>query len=202
VLVADVPATEAPTMPTFSTRVSFAGAPGPLPVVVRAVDAQGRFGPPQRLAIELVAPPEPAGELVITLRWDTMSDLDLHVVDSTGVEIWARRPSAYEPPPPPALPDPDGPARSGQLVADSNGGCVLDGRNREDVAYPTAPPPGRLVVRVDAPSLCGADAARWRVEVRQAGVVIAVAAGSAWPSDTRGAHELSAGRTALELDLP
>ena len=139
---------------------------------------------------------------MITLRWDTTSDLDFHVVDSSGVEIWARKPNAYRPPPPPAMADPDGPKNAAQLDFDSNAGCVIDGRNQEDVIFPLEPAPGRYTVRIDAFSLCGQSYANWRVEAITTVSRFGVAVGIASDADTRGTHDQGAGLTALQLDVP
>ncbi len=204
VVVAGVPDTLTPTLPTFHVVMGFATTlpAGPVELDARAVDAAGRFGPPSTTALTVDAAPIPDGKLVITLRWDTASDLDLHVVDPSGVEIWARKPNAYRPPPPPAQPDPDGPKNAAQLDFDSNAGCVIDGRNQEDVIYPLEPAPGRYTVRVDAFSLCGQSYANWRVEAIHDGQSIGAAAGIASDADTRGAHDEGAGLTALQLDVP
>lgn len=204
VVVAGVPDTLTPTLPTFQVEMSFAStlAAGPAQLVARAVDARGRFGPPSTTSLTIEAAPIPDGKLVISLSWDTPSDLDLHVVDPTGVEIWARKPNAYRPPPPPALPDPDGPKNAAHLDFDSNADCVIDGRDQENVIYPLEPPPGHYVVRVDAFSLCGQSGASWRVEAIHDGVTIGSATGFATDADTRGDHGQGAGLTALQFDVP
>ncbi|HZS40502.1 MAG TPA: hypothetical protein VFF06_26905 [Polyangia bacterium] len=187
ILPAGVPDTETPTEPSFHALLSFsrALAPGPITLDARAVDAAGRFGPPSTLALTVDAAAVPAGKLVFTLRWDTASDLDLHVVDPSGAEIWANHPSG-----------------SGALDLDSNAQCLIDGRDQEDVIFASSAPAGHYVARVDAFSLCGQTIADWRLEARADGVVIAEAAGTSVDADTIGPHERGSGRTALEIDLP
>jgi hypothetical protein len=188
VVPAGVPDTEAPTEPTFTAALSFARtiAAGARTLEARAVDAARRFGPPTTLPLTVTSLALPQGALVVHLAWDGGADLDLHVVDPAGVEIWSRHLFG------------DG----GGLDLDSNAGCHLDGRDQENVVYPTAAPPGRYVARVDAFALCGQPLADWRLDVLVEGAAIARASGTAYQADTRGDHGAGAGRTALTFDLP
>jgi hypothetical protein len=197
------PAVEAPSEPTFDARLSLARSArlGPRMLIVRAVDQTGRFGPPETLALTVVAAPAPTGRLTVHLEWDSDADLDLHVIDAAGVEIWAGHPSGYRTPPPPALPDPDAAKQAAQLDSDSNAGCHIDGRNQENVVWSVPPAAGHYVVRVDVPSLCGQTVADWRLRVLRDGTLIGEASGSLYDSDTRGAHGAGDGRTALVFDL-
>jgi hypothetical protein len=189
-LPAGIPDTETPTLPSFNAKMAFSASlpPGELTLVGHAVDDRGRFGPARTVTLTVLDAPEPSGALVITLTWDRPADLDLHVVEPSGNEIWADRPV--------------GDGHAGALDLDSNGGCILDGRDAEHVVYAGQAPPGHYVVRVDTPSLCGQPVAYWRAQATAAGQRLAEAAGSSVDADTRGPHERGAGRTAFELDLP
>jgi hypothetical protein len=204
IALAAPPGTDAPTLPTFDLRVAFAArlAVGPRTLVAHAVDARRHFGPATTQSLTVAAAAAPTGPLVVRLGWQGNADLDLHVIAPDGVEIWSGHPSGYQPPPPPALPDPAAAAMAAQLDADSNAGCVIDGRDQENVVWSHPPPSGHYIVRVDAPSLCGDALAAWRVDVVVGGAVTASATGEALGSDTRGDHRQGAGRTALEFDLP
>jgi len=204
VVVPGVPSTDTPTLPTLSARLAFAAAiaPGPRTLSASAVDAAGHVGPQASVELTIEDVPPVDGKLVIALTWSGASDLDLHVIDPTGVEIWAQRPNGYQRPQPPALPDPDQAKLAPQLDVDSNGQCVIDGRDREDVVYSQPPPAGRYLVRVDAFSLCSELSASWRVEAFLDGTRVAAAAGTAYDSDTRGAHAAGAGVTALDFVVP
>ena len=182
---AGVPVTEAPTLPTFDVRLAFARTlpTGARTLVAQAVDAAGHVGPPSLLELDIAGAELPAGALVVHLEWHGTADLDLHLVDPSGVETWARHPD-------------------GLLDVDSNAQCLFDGRDQENIVFATAPPAGHYVVRVDAFSLCGATLADWRVDVLRDGAVVATASGEAGDADTREAHDKGAGRTALELDVP
>jgi hypothetical protein len=194
-----------PTVPDVLTlrgalTVSPDAPPGATVVHLQAV-TDGVVGPRLELPLEVVEPNRPTGALVISLQWDTASDLDLHVVDAHGVEIWARHPNSWAPTPGQPV-DPNAWRTGGVLDADSNAQCLIDGRDAENVVWSQPPPAGHYVVRVDTVSLCEASSARWRVEVTSAGQTIATAEGASTVEATRGAHDRGAGVTALEFDLP
>ena len=139
---------------------------------------------------------------MVSLRWDTNADLDLHVVDPQGIEIWARNINSYQPPPPGQPEDPEAWRRGGILDHDSNAGCLIDGRRRENVVWAEAPPPGQYIVRVDPASLCGEPAARFVVEVHKQGVSAARASGILVEEQVRGGQGKGAGIFVLAFDYP
>lgn len=195
VVPAGLPDVAAPGFPTFDARLSFASSlsSGPQTLVVRAVDARDRFGPAESRELRVSAPGAPEGALVVSLSWDTDADLDLHVVDPSGVEIWKGDVTSQVP---------DGGASGGELDVDAGAGCVADGRRRENVVWGAAPPPGRYVVRVDTFSLCASSYATWRVEVRANGARLGAAEGQSGETDTTFPHGRGAGLVALELHVP
>jgi hypothetical protein len=201
---AGVPSTDAPTLPTFNVRLGFgrAIAAGSRRLVAQAVDAAGHVGPPSTQMIDIAALALPSGPLVVSLQWSVDADLDLHVVDPDGVEIFSRHPNGYRPPPPPALPDPTAAMNAPFLDGDSNAGCAIDGRDVENVVWKMPPMSGHYVVRVDATSLCGLPYADWQVQRLVDGSVVQTGSGEAIDADTRGAHDQGAGRTAFEFDVP
>jgi hypothetical protein len=74
------------------------------------------------------------GDVQITLRWESDSDLDLHVVEPSGEEIWYSDPGPTE--------------TGGQLDVDSNVGCDNDG-SVENVFWPEGDMPlGEYEVQV------------------------------------------------------
>jgi hypothetical protein len=202
-LPAAVPDVATPGAPSFGVTLAVSrDAPAglrTLQVVARAAD--GIAGALSTAALEITAPPEPTGELVVSLRWDTNADLDVHVVDGNGVEIWARNPNSWRAVPG-APPDPNAWRTGGLLDVDSNAQCVIDGRNRENVVWTVPPPPGHYLVRVDAFSMCGQAGVQWRVDAVLRGERIAAAEGSCTPASTRPPHELGAGVLAVEFDVP
>lgn len=205
VLAAGVPDVTAPDQPTYAAQLSFAPTlpPGPRNLAVQAVDAAGHAGPPrlQPLTVAERASALPDGALVIGLRWDTEADLDLHVVEPGGTEIWARKPTGSAGTPDGGASD-AGTATPGVLDVDSNALCVIDGRRAENVIYAQAAPAGTYLVRIDPWSLCGAAYANWVAEVRRNGEVVARAAGELVPSATRGPHGPGAGLLALTFAVP
>ena len=201
VVPAGVPDVSAPDLPTFRSVASYARSlrEGAYTLEARAVDERGQFGPPLRQVLTAlpIAPSRAvAGELVVTLTWDTDADLDLHVVDPQGHEIYHGAPSSRD------LFNADSEASLGVLDVDSNADCSGDGLRQEDVIWAAAPPAGHYLVRVDAPSLCGSAAARWRLLVMLRGAPLAAVSGSALDSATWGAHDRGAGVLALGFDVP
>jgi hypothetical protein len=204
VVPAGAPDVQSPLEPTFRATASFARSlsPGAHALVVRAVDAEGRVGAASVQPVDAIAAAAASGALVVTLSWDTEADLDLHVVEPDGVEIYKGNINAYAPPPPGQAADPTAYQRGAMLDVDSNAACVIDGQRAEHVTWKDAPPSGHYVVRVDAFSLCAAEDARWTVDVALAGASIARVTGTSLPSDTRFGHDRGAGILAVEFVLP
>jgi hypothetical protein len=205
IVVAGPPGLDAPDLPTFQARLSFAPdlPVGDLVLVARAVDAAGRFGDPSPVPLASAPPPPPSGTLVVTLSWDTEADLDLHVVVPGGVEIWARNINSYQMPLPGTASDasPDAWQDGGILDFDSNAGCVIDGRRQENVVWQAPPPPGSYVVRVDTASLCRAPEARWTVRALLDGAELGASQGLSLPGDARFSKGPGSGAEALTFDV-
>jgi hypothetical protein len=171
-------------------------------LLVAASNTKGEWGAAQPLTFTFVDPAAAApAALQVRLRWDVDADLDLHVVQPDGFELWARKITAYEAPVI-GPPDQDAANAAGHLDFDSNGGCRLDGLRVENVLYGKLPAAGTYTVRVDAPSLCGQAAARWTVEVLKDNTLISTVSGIALPSATRFPHERGAGVLATQFTLP
>lgn len=187
----------------FSASLSFSPrlAPGDYTLVGRAVDPAGHFGPPSTATLTAMDTPL-ASTLVFTLRWQQEADLDLHVVEPDGVEIWAKKINSFPSPKPGDPPNPNGPLSGGILDFDSNSNCMIDGRREENVYFTVAPPPGHYIARVDAFSLCGEPQADWKLTATLMGAPLGAAHGTAHDSDTALPHVQGAGVTALELDVP
>jgi hypothetical protein len=205
VLPAGLPDPAVPDLLTFAAHANVS----PLAEVrtwtlrVRAVDAAGRAGPALDSELNVFPAAAVDGALVFSLSWNADADLDLHVVDPAGNEVWTRNINTWQPPPPGAPPPPpDAWLAGGLLDFDSNAGCVIDGRRRENVIWASAPPSGHYRARVDTPSLCGAPAASWTVEVRLQGELLARAQGESTATSALPPHEWGAGVLALEIDVP
>ncbi|MBN1962908.1 MAG: hypothetical protein JW841_18400 [Deltaproteobacteria bacterium] len=188
---------------TYDMNMSFSPSlpTGTVPVIVRAVDSLGRFGPPSALNFKAVSLAV-TGAMVLSLSWDNSADLDLHVEQPNGVEIWSKNINAYMPP---ALGETqaadDIVLGYGILDFDSNAQCISDGRHQENVIWRDWPANGQYLVRVDTYSLCGQASAPWHVEAILDGEVIARASGIATEFDTRFEHQAGAGQLALTLNI-
>jgi hypothetical protein len=204
-LPAGVPSLVDPQFPTFSFQFGLAADTPAVQrnVILRAVDASGRFGPAQIRDIVVGGPATPTGRFVIALRWDSQADLNLHVVLPNGVEIWNRNPAEYIPPPVTAGPiDKLAQHDGGVLDRDSNARCIADGQREEDVVWSDFPPSGHYLVRVDTFSLCGSPGATWRVDAVLDGKTLAGATGTSTDNDLRFDHGRGGGVLAVELDIP
>ena len=204
IVPAGLPSVLAAGSPTFTAELSFSSTlpAGRQMFVARAVDGAGHFGAALAKPLDVTVTARPAGRFVISLKWENAADLDLHVTDPRGVEIWKRNINSYEPPPPDMPEAPNTPHAGGLLDVDSNASCVADGRHAENVVYADAPPSGHYTVRVDTSSLCGTPTSHWRVEGILGGVSLGAAEGLATELDTRFPHDRGAGVLALELDVP
>ena len=204
ILAAGVPDADSPTQPTFHASLSFSPSLSQTSydLIVRAVALPNTFGPAAHVSLEVAQSLPPAGALVVSLWWDTEADLDLHVVDANGVEIWAGNINSYDQYA--AVPTTDAGAwnEGGILDFDSNAGCVIDGRCNENVVWAVAAPAGDYVARVDTFSLCGTSAARWTVEALLNGVSLGKAEGETLPSSQRFSKGKGSGLTALSFTVP
>ena len=204
VVPAGAAAVETPGDPAVKTQLSFARgmAVGTRALLVFAVDHAGKVGAVNQTNLVVTDPYAPRGRLVVSLSWDTEADLDLHVVDPAGVEIYKGNINSYQRPPPGTPVDPSAAKSGGILDADSNAACVIDGRRAEHVTYAGAPPSGHYVVRVDTFSLCGVPSANWRASAALDGKVLGASQGESTDADEQAAHDRGAGVLALEFDVP
>ena len=97
--------------------------------------------------------PVGTGNLQVTVSWDTRADVDLHVVEPGGEEIFYdnRRSEA-----------------GGELDLDANRECSGDDVRNENIVW-DAPPRGRYVVRVNYWSHCGVRSTDYVVRVNGPG---------------------------------
>lgn len=95
------------------------------------------------------------GDVQVSLSWDAASDVDLHVVDPNGDEIYYGNQE---------LPS------GASLDIDSNADCAIDGKQVENVTYPSGKAPhGTYTVRVDYYKSCGVAASHYAVTVHVKG---------------------------------
>jgi hypothetical protein len=183
---------------------------GTLTLDLNAINGKGVFGPTTTIALVGV-PGFPAGaNLVVSLDWDTESDLDLHVITPDGTEIWSEKRSVYKAPTYPKVSAPPATIKNyyGYLDFDSNRQCAIDGRREENAVWQMQsadggpnPPLGHYQVRVDTWSLCGTPSANYQVTAYLGGQVIGQASGTALPFNERPPHGAGAGLTVLTFDL-
>ena len=136
-----------------TVRLVFAqDIPSDLRLQLAAASDGGATGPPVRKDFDVVE--VGTGELQITLSWDEESDVDLHVVEPSGEEIYyGNRVSAS----------------GGALDLDSNASCRIDGVKNENVTWERSAPSGRYTVRVNYWSACGVDRTRYLLRITGGG---------------------------------
>jgi hypothetical protein len=120
-----------------------------------AADAAGRVGIPADKSYDAIV--VGTGDVQVTVAWDTDADVDLHVVDPSGAEIyWGERES------------PSG----GQLDLDSNAACAGDNVRNENITWAVGTAPqGTYTVRVDYWSSCEAPETRYTVLTNNGGEI-------------------------------
>jgi len=104
----------------------------------QALDGDGVVGAEATLPVSLIT--VGTGELQVSLSWDTETDVDLHVVEPDGEEIFYGN---------------DVSQSGGELDLDSNAACGIDGVNNENITWARRPPRGEYIVRVDYWDNCG-----------------------------------------------
>jgi len=202
-LPAGLPPFDMPDDPSVTPTIGLADdfPPGPFTLIVYGGDGEGRFGAPATAELIADAAPPPAGELVISLAWDGVADLDLHVVDALGGEAWSDDPSTWVPPPPGEPVDPTAYLTGGILDRDGNANCHRDGRPTEHVIWTMPPPAGNYIVRVDARSMCGGPSAAWYVAAYRNATLLGAARGVSVDLDVQESHGAGAGVLALRFAL-
>ncbi len=113
----------------------------------------GTVGPSATVPVTLTA--VGTGDVQVSLTWDVDSDVDLHVVDPSGEEIFYGNPDS---------------ASGGQLDLDSNAGCTLDHKRAENITWPAGhAPSGHYQVLVDYWDACSQTGTHYVVTVNRKG---------------------------------
>lgn len=96
------------------------------------------------------------GTIQVSVSWDAETDVDLHLIEPGGTEIYYGNDVATS---------------GGTLDLDSNAGCYIDGKKNENITYPAnvTPPRGTYTVRVDYWSSCSLAKTNYVVTVRVSG---------------------------------
>jgi uncharacterized protein YfaP (DUF2135 family) len=104
------------------------------------------------------------GDVQVSIAWSGASDVDLHVFDPSGEEIFYDNKQS---------------ASGGLLDLDSNAACSIDGRNAENVVWPAAGAPrGTYRVVVDYYDDCGVAKTDWVVTLQVEGAAPRTFSGS------------------------
>lgn len=124
-------------------------------VGVALLDATGSAGAYQEIAFELVA--SGIGDVKVTLSFDRLHDLDLHVVEPRGDQIFYRTP---------------GSTTGGQLDLDSGANCEPTPYNSENVFWPPGgAPSGTYRVSVQNYQQCSPGEIKFTVRIAYDDVV-------------------------------
>ena len=111
----------------------------------------GEIGPYAEQTLSVIA--VGTGDVQVSVAWTGASDVDLHVFDPAGEEIFFGNKTA---------------ASGGRLDLDSNPACDIDNKNNENVVFPTgAAPAGEYRVVVDYYDDCGVAQSDWVVTVQR-----------------------------------
>ncbi len=95
------------------------------------------------------------GDVQVSIAWDALSDVDLHVIDPFGDEIFFGVPFSES---------------GGVLDLDSNPACAIDGINNENITWPSgAAPRGEYIVRVEYFDSCNVPATNYVVTINFGG---------------------------------
>jgi hypothetical protein len=129
-----------PPTTSFVTKVAAANGAGPI----------GSYTP-----VPVNAKTVGTGDVQVNVSWDAASDVDLHVVEPGGREVWWGNRIT---------------SNGGQLDLDSNAECAIDNVNQENITWPTGrAPTGTYTIRLDYFLSCNVSATNWVVTVNVAG---------------------------------
>jgi len=104
------------------------------------------------------------GDVQVSVSWTGASDVDLHVFDPSGEEIYFANLTAES---------------GGTLDLDSNAGCSIDNKNNENIVWPTGQAPaGEYRVVVDYWSDCGVPRSDYVVTIQVKGQEAQIFSGS------------------------
>lgn len=170
-----------PPRVTFSALTDYSHSlrPGPLPVLLVALDRQGNAGIQFRepLCVTSTGPEKdtacngtPLPAAAISLTWDTNVDLDLVVQTPDGRLVSPKNPALHD------LPKGDSGELSPHIDRDSNANCVFDGVRTENLIWPTLTedqgeterPSGLYQVYVNLFDPCGQQTVRFHVKITTA----------------------------------
>jgi hypothetical protein len=129
--------------------------PGAIVIEVAPTDGKGQIGEYRTLELALV--PSGVGDVKITLSFEPIHDLDLHVIEPGGSEISFEHPTS---------------ASGGKLDLDSGANCTISVASAENIYWPTgAAPTGEYRVRVQDFEPCDPGPIPFTLRIENGGVV-------------------------------
>ncbi len=109
-------------------------------VIFSSADANGVWGTGSATAVSVIT--VAGGDIQVSVTWNTAADVDLHVLDPSGEEIYYGNRTSTS---------------GGELDIDANAACSTSNLRQENIGWkPSSAPSGQYVVRVDYWSACGA----------------------------------------------
>jgi len=127
--------------------------PAHVVIVFEVGDASGNISSPA--TVDTTIHTVGTGDLQVSVSWDVDNDIDLHVVDPNGFEVYYGDDTSPE---------------GGTLDLDSNAACDIDHVRNENVVWPVGKAPsGSYTVRVDNFENCATLAANYVVTVQKKG---------------------------------
>lgn len=169
--IARVNQVEAINAAQVSASISFDVAPTMTPgrynLEISGVDGDSRYGERTLAPLEIVPRVPPSAAAVITLRWDTATDLDLQLRAPDGTLLSPKRPTTA----PVGAADAGTLSGVGRLDGDSVASCVDDGLRQEDIVFVTPPAAGTYSIYVNPFSLCGEVTAAYEISVVRNGQI-------------------------------
>jgi len=111
--------------------------------------ADGVYGPYSTINVSAIK--AAGGDIQVSVTWNSDADVDLHVVEPGGAEIYYGAPTS---------------GNGGELDIDANAACSVSGLTQENIGWPAgAAPPGSYIVRLDYWDACGAVSTDWILTV-------------------------------------
>lgn len=134
--------------------VSFDRAiPSDFDLVFQVANAAGTVGTESIIPATVLT--AASGDVQVTATWDAASDVDLHVQEPNGNEVFWQTPTS---------------STGGALDLDSNPGCNIDNENAENIRWPTGQAPlGTYIVRLHYFANCGVNVTNFVVTVNNGG---------------------------------
>jgi hypothetical protein len=142
-------ATAASLLLTVTQEVSL----GTIQLAFAVGSSRSALGPWAQSSLSLIS--VGAGEVQVSVSWNSAADVDLHVVEPGGEEIYYGATTS---------------TAGGELDLDSNAACGSDGPRNENITYAEGTAPaGEYIVRVDYWSACSAASTDYVVTVHVQG---------------------------------